>query len=582
MGPRYRMTCTRAGFTRLENETVINAYRRSKNRLILLDIGGTLFSQVKVDNIRMFANAKTEGEKKYSSSSPARPSKEVMDALETLSSNTTKNTVFLISGQDNDSIAPLFEKIPNLGIVTDSGYTYRWSRSKSFQTMDAHFDMTWMDTADEIMQIYCRRTTGSYIENKQFAVLWRFGDADPDYGPLQASEMVDHLNNVLSNFSVLVIKGKGYVEVRPEGVDKGSVIKKILQFIEKSTHNVNPVDFILCAGDDVADEAMFSELLSYRTEKIANEELGSSGTGGATIINSGSVGVLGTSKEVLRAKTFAINGRSNNINKTGSKNSGDDIYGGSLGFRFGTPVTGGSRSDMSTYELWRQQYRSFRKGGAKGARGEAPKPVGPPLAVRLSMTSSNKTNRAPTIDGVTTPASNIIPNNLAMFTVTVGRKPSEASYFYDAPDDVVELLSSLAKTTSNISASTSALYKGNAQRSASLSDLSSLMSNLDTRDRSAFFWGNEVSKLDTNIAKSTVAQKREHDRVGSRRETQQARLKGRLTESTSLSNLAKLVEEGEILNEETVADSVSAHSVSAAYQTMEQYMDFEEEEAPGF
>ena len=55
-----------------------------------------------------------------------------------------------------------------------------------------------------------------------------------------------------------------------------------------------------------------------------------------------------------------------------------------------------------------------------------------------------------------------------------------------------------------------------------------------------------------------------------------------LTESTSLSNLAKLVEEGEILNEETVADSVSAHSVSAAYQTMEQYMDFEEEEAPGF
>ena len=56
MGPRYRLTCTRAGFTRLDNETVINAYRRSKNRLILLDIGGTLLTQVKVDNIHMNDN----------------------------------------------------------------------------------------------------------------------------------------------------------------------------------------------------------------------------------------------------------------------------------------------------------------------------------------------------------------------------------------------------------------------------------------------------------------------------------------------------------------------------------------------
>jgi hypothetical protein len=144
MGHRYRMTCTRAGFTRLENETVINAYRRSNNRLILLDIGGTLLSQVKLDNIHLFTNAKTGGggigaaatEGKEGTrgstkqnSEPARPSKHAMDAIARLSADTNKNTVFVISGQDNDSIAPLFEHIPNLGIVTDSGYTYRWSRS---------------------------------------------------------------------------------------------------------------------------------------------------------------------------------------------------------------------------------------------------------------------------------------------------------------------------------------------------------------------------------------------------------------------------------------------------------------------
>ena len=133
MGPRYRLTCTRAGFTRLDNETVINAYRRSKNRLILLDIGGTLLTQVKVDNIHMYANASskegathrrviTTSAKKNNINTTATtkhrskflPSSSAMNALKKLSNDTVNNTVFLISGQDNDSIAPLFESIENL------------------------------------------------------------------------------------------------------------------------------------------------------------------------------------------------------------------------------------------------------------------------------------------------------------------------------------------------------------------------------------------------------------------------------------------------------------------------------------
>ena len=600
MGPRYRMTCTRSGFTRLNNEHVINAYRKSKNRLILLDIGGTLLSQVKVDNIHMFTNAKSEEKKASSKTRETRalPSSQAMAALERLSKDVNNNTVFLISGQDNESIAPLFQSIPNLGIVTDSGYTYRWSKSKEFTTMDSHFDLSWMDTVSEIMQIYTRRTTGSYIENKKFAVLWRFGDADPQYGPLQAREMVDHLNNVLSNFSVIVIKGKGYVEVRPEGVDKGSVVKRILLFMEEenekekeresqTTYDITdarvkkkgPVDFILCMGDDVADERMFSELLKYQSENTVDQGNGSR-NGGST--------------HGLRAAMIA-----NATMKTSPR--------GSVG---GIGMTG------TELDIWRQQYRSFRKGAAKGARGEAttasttlPTRLHLPLhsVVETKETKSNqntpvdnKKNHSnqlnvttlsspPTSSSSSSLSSNDLERDLSMFTVTVGRKPSTASYYYNAPEDVVELLSSLAKTTSmklSMGGSRGSLsnHKG-AQRSASLSDLASLMQGQanstgnNGRESSAFFWDNKsnwtsdgTSTLIPNI-KTTVAQ---------RRENTTNRLKGRLTESTSLSNLAKLVEEGGELNDELVDVGHAVAPVSAAYQTMEQYMDYDDEEAPGF
>ena len=83
------------------------------------------------------------------------------------------------------------------------------------------FDDSWKDTAKQIMQIYTMRTTGSYIDVKGSAVIWRFQDTDKDFGNMQAKELKDHLAAVLKRFAVQIITGKETVEVRPEGVDKG-------------------------------------------------------------------------------------------------------------------------------------------------------------------------------------------------------------------------------------------------------------------------------------------------------------------------------------------------------------------------
>ena len=124
---------------------------------------------------------------------PTAPPRAVMVALRALAADTQRNSVYLVSGQDRATVASHFESIPRLGLVTDSGYSFRNAGEEdihSWETMDEHFDLSWVETVTEIMKIYMLRTVGTYMERKKFAVLWRFADADPDYGALQVRPCV--------------------------------------------------------------------------------------------------------------------------------------------------------------------------------------------------------------------------------------------------------------------------------------------------------------------------------------------------------------------------------------------------------
>jgi hypothetical protein len=47
-------------------------------------------------------------------------------------------------------------------------------------------------------------TDGSWIEAKESGLVWHYRDADPDFGNWQAKELMDHLEDVLSNVPVEV------------------------------------------------------------------------------------------------------------------------------------------------------------------------------------------------------------------------------------------------------------------------------------------------------------------------------------------------------------------------------------------
>ena len=58
---------------------------------------------------------------------------------------------------------------------------------------------------------------------------------------------------------VVVIRGPDYVEARPEGVNKGEAVDRLVQSLDRASRGKQH-DFVLCIGDDLSDEAMYSAL----------------------------------------------------------------------------------------------------------------------------------------------------------------------------------------------------------------------------------------------------------------------------------------------------------------------------------
>ena len=73
---------------------------------------------------------------------------------------------------------------------------------------------------------------------------------------MQAKELLDHLEGVLSNEPVEVVAGAAIIEVKPQGVSKGGIVERILNDLSRR----GPPDFVLCIGDDRSDEDMFTAM----------------------------------------------------------------------------------------------------------------------------------------------------------------------------------------------------------------------------------------------------------------------------------------------------------------------------------
>jgi trehalose 6-phosphate synthase/phosphatase len=188
------------------------------------------------------------------------PSAKILTTLEYLTFD-KRNTIFIVTGREARLVSEWFSCVSSLGLASEHGFLYRFNsdekHSDKWERMLANFNIEWKGFTVEHLEPYTERCEGSFIEVKEASVVWQYRDCDPELGKSFANVITLDLESTLRNLNLNIINGKGYVEVKPKGINKGAFLSLILK--EEIKKGKIP-DFILTIGDDTADEEMFKYL----------------------------------------------------------------------------------------------------------------------------------------------------------------------------------------------------------------------------------------------------------------------------------------------------------------------------------
>jgi len=110
----------------------------------------------------------------------------------------------------------------------------------------------WKDNIKPVLELYADRTPRSFVEEKEFSLVWHYRRSDPELAQLRSQELRVALLNLTENLNIGVFEGHKILEVKNIGISKGRVAQIWLQ--------KERWDFILAAGDDYTDDELFETL----------------------------------------------------------------------------------------------------------------------------------------------------------------------------------------------------------------------------------------------------------------------------------------------------------------------------------
>jgi trehalose 6-phosphate synthase/phosphatase len=113
-------------------------------------------------------------------------------------------------------------------------------------------DKSWKETIRPGIELYVDSTPGSFIEEKNYSLVWHFRKTDPELGARRAIELKDELTSFTANHNLEILEGKKVIEIKNSGINKGRAALKKMGKTE--------YDFVIGIGDDWTDEYMFEQL----------------------------------------------------------------------------------------------------------------------------------------------------------------------------------------------------------------------------------------------------------------------------------------------------------------------------------
>jgi trehalose 6-phosphate synthase/phosphatase len=209
---------------------IVAAYAQSNQRILFLDYDGTLswFQKNPED---------------------ARPDEHLYQLLRDLSMD-EHNTVVIISGRDREILSRWFDPSWKIHFIAEHGV---WLREPGAEWhMMEQIDNEWKKSVQPLLEYYVDQTPMTFIEDKNFSLVWHYRQADPDLGLQRAWELKDELRTLISNLNLEIMDGDKVLEIKYSGINKGrAALHKM------GDHNF---DFILAVGDDWTDEYTFDAM----------------------------------------------------------------------------------------------------------------------------------------------------------------------------------------------------------------------------------------------------------------------------------------------------------------------------------
>jgi trehalose 6-phosphate synthase/phosphatase len=209
---------------------ITSQYRQAGQRILFLDYDGTLMGF-------------------HKDPQKVVPDEELYRLLKKLTAE-KKNRVVLISGRDKETLGRWFPREWNLDIVAEHGV---WTREPGGDfSMIEQIDKNWMEIIRPILEFYVDRTPRSFIETKNYSLVWHYRNADPDLGSQRSWELKDELKNLVANLNLEIMDGDKVIEIKNSGINKGRATLFKIGDVK--------YDFMFAIGDDWTDEYTFDAL----------------------------------------------------------------------------------------------------------------------------------------------------------------------------------------------------------------------------------------------------------------------------------------------------------------------------------
>ncbi|OSX56690.1 glycosyltransferase family 20 protein [Postia placenta MAD-698-R-SB12] len=270
----------------LDVPRVLPPYRHSTKRLLLIDFEGTMWQR----------DMRTLGRDEFN------PPKGALDVLNRLAED-SHNDVWLLSGLPVKGMMDIVaEAVPKIGIVAENGCFIKTRPGRSGEStwlsMVTNFNLTWKAPCMEILNYFTERTPGSFIEEREASVVWRFW-TDPDeptsdrlWARRQAAEAQNHIFDSLGErYGLRIIPGANSFLVLPNNISRSTAVGAIihpggpahsalasraawLAPEATETESITDFDFVLAVGKDQKLMRRLNELDNAETVSTGNKPTG--------------------------------------------------------------------------------------------------------------------------------------------------------------------------------------------------------------------------------------------------------------------------------------------------------------------